>query len=47
MTGRAALVSPQEIAQIVRLLESQGFRVEVMTTSPVKIVLTIPQESRP
>lgn len=38
-------MSPVEIAQIIRLLESQGFRAEVMTTCPLKIILTIPQES--
>jgi len=38
-------MSPAEVDQILRLLERQGFRAEVMTTSPLKIILTIPQDS--
>jgi hypothetical protein len=46
-TEPEASVSQQEIAQVVRLLEGQGFRVQVVRTWPLKIVLTIPQDSRP
>lgn len=39
-------MTPAEIAQVVRLLERQGFRVEVMTTLPLRLLVTIPPTIR-